>query len=110
MDMIVIYIHKSCCKSIAIGLYKYWSLLQNILSFIGLFCKRHLCFKEPTKCSYPVYIQPIAVGLSFILNLESKSHWSLFDGTWQKRPRELDYRLRFEKEEMTLQMQQAVCI
>jgi len=27
---------------------------------------------------------------------------------WQKRPGELDHRLRFETEEMTLQMQQAV--
>ena len=29
-------------------------------------------------------------------NLQSQSHWSLFNGTWQKRPRELDHRLRFE--------------
>ena len=53
-------------------------------------------------------LQPIASGVSFILNLQSQSHWSLFNGTWQKRPRELDYRLRFENEEMTLQMQKAV--
>ena len=52
-----------------------------------------------------IYIQPIAFGVSFNLNLQSQSHWSLFNGTWQKRPRELENRLRFEKEEMTLQMQ-----
>jgi len=50
-------------------------------------------------------IQPIAFGVSFNHNLWSQSPWSLFDGTWQKRPRELHRRLRFENEEMTLQMQ-----
>jgi len=44
----------------------------------------------------------------FHLNLQSQSPWSLFNGTWQKRPRELDDRLRIEIEEMTLQMQQGV--
>jgi len=36
------------------------------------------------------------------------SHVTLFNGTWQKRTRELDHRLRFEVEEMSLQMQWAV--
>ena len=43
--------------------------------------------------------------VSFNLNLLSQSRWSLFDGTWQKRPRELDYRMSFGKEEITLKMQ-----
>ena len=50
-------------------------------------------------------IQAIAFGVSFNLILQSQSYWSLFNGTWQKRPGELDYRLRSEIEEMTLQMQ-----
>ena len=50
-----------------------------------------------------VYIPPKAFGVS--LNLQSLSHWFLFNGTWQKRPRELDHRLRFKTEVMTLQMQ-----
>jgi len=54
--------------------------------------------------------QPIACGVSFNLNLPSQSHWSLFNGTWQKRPRELDHRLGFEIGEMTLQMQKAVSL
>ena len=37
--------------------------------------------------------------------LQSQSRWSLFNGTWQKRRRELENRLRFEIEEMTLQVQ-----
>jgi len=49
-------------------------------------------------------VQPIAFGVSFNFNLQSQSHWSLFNGTWQKRPRELENRLRSEIEEMTLQM------
>jgi len=40
-----------------------------------------------------------------ISNLQSQSPWSLFNGMWQNRPRELDYRFRFEIEEVTLQMQ-----
>ena len=51
-----------------------------------------------------VTVQPIASGVSFNLNRQSQSHWSLFNGTWQKRLRELDDRLRFEIEEMTLQI------
>ena len=38
-----------------------------------------------------LYLQPLAFGVSFILNLQSQSHWSLFDGTWQTRPSELEY-------------------
>jgi len=53
-------------------------------------------------------VQPIAFGMSFNLHLQSQYHWSIFNGTWQKRPRELEHRLRFKIEEMTFQMQQAV--
>jgi len=53
-------------------------------------------------CMY--VLQPIAFGVSFHLNLQSQSPWSLINRTWQKRPRELDHGLRFEIEEMTLQM------
>jgi len=52
--------------------------------------------------------QPIAFGVSFDLNPQSRLHWSLFNRTWQRNNRELDHRLRFETEEMTLQMPQAV--
>jgi len=52
-----------------------------------------------------IYIQPIAFGVSFKLNLQSQSPWSLFNGTWEKRHGELYHRLQFENEEMTLQMQ-----
>jgi len=52
-----------------------------------------------------LFVQSIAFGGSFNLDLQSQSYWSLFNGTWQKRPRELDYRLGFEIEEMMLQMQ-----
>jgi len=81
----------------------------------GLFCRIALQnrrysanetyhFKEPTNQSHPIS-QPIAFGVSLNLNLQSQSYWSLFSGTWQKRPRKLEDRMRFEIEEMTLQMQ-----
>ena len=50
-------------------------------------------------------LRPVAFGVSFNLNLQSQSLWSLFNRTRKKRPRELHHRLRFENEEMTLQMQ-----
>jgi len=50
-------------------------------------------------------VQPMACGVSFNLNLQSQSPWSLFNGLWYKRPRELDYGLRFGNGEITLQMQ-----
>ena len=53
-------------------------------------------------------LQPIASTVSFGLNLQSESHWSLFSRARQKRPRERDQRLRFQTEEMSLQMQWAV--
>ena len=52
-------------------------------------------------------IQPITFGVSFILYLQSQSQWSLLNGTWQKRPR-TRHQIRFEKQEITLQMQYAV--
>jgi hypothetical protein len=36
-------------------------------------------------------VQPIAFEVLFHLNLQSQSHRSLLNGTWQKRSRELDY-------------------
>ena len=48
-------------------------------------------------------IQPIAFGVSFSPMLQSQSSRSLFNGAWQKRPREPDDRLRFD--EMTLPTQ-----
>ena len=36
------------------------------------------------------YKQPIAFGVSFNHILQSESNRSLFNGTWQKRPSELD--------------------
>ena len=56
-------------------------------------------------CRWMSLVQPIAIGMSFHLNLQSQSRGSLFNETWQKRPRERDERLRFENEDMTLQMQ-----
>ena len=52
-------------------------------------------------------VQPIVFRVSFNLHLPSESRWSLFNGTWQKRLKKLDPRLRSETEEMTLHMQQA---
>ena len=49
-------------------------------------------------------LQPIVFGVSINLNLQSQSHWSLFNGTY----REQDHRLRFENEETTLRMQKAL--
>ena len=98
----------------------YKSLLQNIVSCIGLFRKRDLWFSQRGKCrasnneflSHTLcwHVQPIAFGVSWNLNLQSQSPMSLFNGKWLKRHREINHRLRFENEEMTLQLQQEVYI
>jgi len=36
-----------------------------------------------------IYAQPTAFGVSFDFILRSQSNWSLFNGMWQKRRREL---------------------
>ena len=61
-----------------------------------MFCKRATNYRAllrkmtcQDKASYdsaPPCI--IAFGVSINFNLQSQSHWSLFNGTWQKRPRE----------------------
>jgi len=65
-----------------------------------------LCIVCASMCANQV--QPLAFGVSLNLNLPSSSPWSLFNGTWPKRPGELDHDLRFEIDERILQMQQAV--
>ena len=66
----------------------------------------YICTKVNTKTNQHVLqVQPIAFEVSFNLDLQSESPWSLYNATWQKRPRELEFRLRFEIEEIALQMQ-----
>jgi len=81
-------------------------------SFITLFrrtCFVHLFLYSCNPIIWPqALVQPIAFGGSFDLNLQSQSRWSLFNRTWQRRPRDLDHWFRFQFEEMTLLMQQAV--
>ena len=67
--------------------------------------RRDLCADSLVDKTFAIILQPIAFGVSLNLNLQYQSPWSLFIGTWQKRTREQDDRLRFEFEEMTLQMQ-----
>ena len=82
-------------------MYVYMDVYMRVYIWRKAHARLYVCV-----CVYSVYVlQPIAFGVSFILNLQSQSPWSLLNGTWQKRPRELDYQLRFEIEEMTLQMQ-----
>ena len=66
---------------------------------------RHINEYRPKTQPQSAWVQPVAFGVAFNLILHSLSHWSLFNGTWQKRRKELDLRLSFEIREMTLQMQ-----
>jgi len=49
------------------------------------------------------YFPKSALSSVDIVYSQSQSDWSLFNGAWQKRPRELENRLRFEIEETTFQ-------
>ena len=83
--------------------------IQSLLQ--GFLAKETYNFKEPTNRRHPMYIRTAYCIWSVIcVNLQSQSRWDLFNGTWQNRHVELDYRLRVEIEEMTIQRQQAVRI
>jgi len=75
-------------------------------TLVSLACPISSNVSEPItkhmKCS--IQVSSLASEVSFNLNLQSESPWSPFHGTWQKRPGELESRLRFEIKEMTLQM------
>ena len=71
------------------------SIYEEVIPFSSVCCSvLHFC----------EYLLPIACGVSFYHNFQPQSPWSLFNRTWQKRPRELEHSLRFEIEVMTLQM------
>ena len=63
-----------------------------------------LLSKNDDRAVFREFLQPIAFGMSFNHILQSQSNWSLFNGTWQKRRKELDNGLSFEIGEITLQM------
>jgi len=67
----------------------------------------HTCIACKYVCTHA---QPIAVGASCNLILQSQSSWSLCNGTWQKRHSELGNRLSLQSGEMTRPMQQAVFV
>jgi len=52
----------------------------------------NMCAEDMNMCE----VQPVVFKVSCNLNLQAQSHWSLFNGTWQKRRIELDHRLEFE--------------
>jgi len=47
-----------------------------------------VCMSVMIVCAHTT--QPIVREVLFTLSLQSQSHWSLFNGTWQKRSVELD--------------------
>ena len=54
------------------------------------------------------YVQRVACGMAFIPILQPQSKWTLFNRTWQTRPKELENRLSFKIGEISLQMQYAI--
>ena len=79
---------------------------KTALELVALLRKMTCNIRHPMGLRHCV--QPFAFGVLWDLNLQSQSPWSLFNGTWLKRPGELDHRLRCANEEMTLQMRCAV--
>ena len=84
-----------------------WSRLKHSKKILSMHSLSHLSqtLRIVCLCICASHVQPIAFGVSFNLNLQSQSPWSLFNGTWCKKTWELDHRLRFENEEMTLHLQ-----
>jgi len=75
----------------------------TVSGILGFWLYVNLCI-HINVCIHLLFVQPISFGVSFDLNLQSQSHWSLSNTTWQKRPRELDHRLRFQNEKRTPQI------
>ena len=92
-------IYPSLLSSLYIYIRLFWRLFWHVLKHRGTY---------NLHCYTHILVQPIAFGVLINLNLQSQSHRSFFSGTWQKRPRELDIRLRFEIEKISLQMHKAV--
>jgi len=92
-------IYSSLLTSLYIYICLFWRLFWHVLKHRGT---------SNMHCYTHILVQPNAFGVLSNLNLQSQSHRSFFSGTWQKRPRELDIWLRFESEEITLQMHKAV--
>ena len=73
-----------------------WNALQTGFQWIRTFIQTN---PGPNLALNSQSYSLLHVGLSFNrnLNLKSQSHWSLFNGTWQKWHRGLDHQLRFDK-------------
>ena len=55
-----------CVKQATYNRLNHRSLLQNIVSFVGLFCKRDLSFKEPTNRSHPICVLFHMCGIDLV--------------------------------------------
>jgi len=91
----LIFLSKNLCRT---G-WCWYNISKLTVSFAGY----RLFYRALLECHFFILtvlyqVQPIAFGVSFILILQSQSPGSLFNGTWQKRPRELEQQLRFEIE------------
>jgi len=91
--------------TLQVSFVEYYQFYRALLQKRPVILRSLLIVATPYHKVVTSYVQPIAFGVSFNLTLQSQSPWSLFKGMWEKRPRERDRRLRFENEEMTLQMQ-----
>jgi len=68
----------------------WYSVLQRVTVGCNMFQCVARCWQ------IQLHLQPIAFGVSSNLNLQSQSCWSLFNGTWQKRPRILENLLKID--------------
>ena len=66
------------CRRIEYTLFVY-TLFVYILLVFTLFVYTLFVY---TLFAYILYVQPIAFEVSYNLNLQSQSPWSLFNGTW----------------------------
>ena len=103
---VCVYIYIFVCAYIYMNIYTYAHTYTYTYIYIYIFYALMYTYTYiySVPRSGPLYLQPIAFVVSFNLNLQSQSYWSLFNGTYKKRPTALDYRLRFENLEMTPQM------
>ena len=102
--LIFVYVYIFMCLYMYTFTYKYAHLyaFMYLYIYIYIYIFIFMCIDILS------HVQPVAFGVSLDLILESQSSRSLSNGTWQKRPSELDHRLSFEIGELTLHLQKHV--
>jgi len=97
-----VYVLTGTCTVVVVQVYiyiQYIHICTLLMHCAKVYIYDHICmYIYVCICTYMYTVQSTAFGVLFNPNIPSSFRWSLFNRTWQKRPRELEYWPRFEIE------------